>query len=462
MTRGVRNACTSDLATSASARHATGLAPRFVWSRLVRYEDCGRWWRSVCGGLEILVSAPRRPWQGQPMRVAFHFDETDVSDSSGLTPLEEEVVTVVRALIESIPRHRGHVRIRAGLGGVSWHRKFSRDEQAQLEEELWQPLDCWSSFATGYDLVVALHSGLTSVILVEGIAREDAAAVHKVLLAMPGYLGSMQVRRDHAVQASYYSLPLSLRLHGANVGVLMPMSEDPAIAGEDGRDHGRLEALRALLFPLGIHRVEFEYTGLQDTMFDPASSLDVDAEMGRAERLLETYIGGVVDEVMIRARDLDPEFVTVLAAALRALEEHVDSEQLAHVSLSCRRALTRLADMLYPARRSKKGERSLGPEAYRNRLWAYAEERLKSDSKVGVVLATLSDVGARIEALDAVANKGLHDQVDAQEVRRLVLGLLVLVHDLLTLAAPSGAPASAYEQAILGQMEPYLRKDLGP
>jgi hypothetical protein len=227
------------------------------------------------------------------------------------------------------------------------------------------------------------------------------------------------------------------------------------IAGED-RDSEWLEFLRRLMSPLAI-AVDFEDMGAQQTIFDPADDPRVDADMGQAERLLESYVSGMVDDVVIRARDRDPRFIAVLAAALKALDEHEDAEQLAHVALSCRRALIRLADMLYPAKPTKAGERSLGPEAYRNRLWAYADERLESDSKARVVIATLNDVGARVEALDQTANKGIHDQVDAQEVHRLVLGLLLLIHDFLSLAPPSGTPASAYESEILAEMKKFVR-----
>ena len=312
------------------------------------------------------------------MRVVYHFDEVSVPKVDHLFPLQAERILVLRALIQQIPRHRGHVRMRSGLPGSAWSR-LSKDVRSRGEEHLWQPLDCWSSFSIKRELLAALHASRVSVVLVEGIARDDAAAVHLALLEVDGYLGAMQVRLDHEVQASYYSLPLSLRLHDRRVGILVSQDQDPTIAGEDNRDHGWLKFLRRLMSPLGI-TVDFEYTGLQQTIFDPADDPKVDADMGRAERLLESYMSGMVDDVVIRARDRDPRFITVLAAALKAFDEHEDAEQLAHVALSCRRALIRLADMLYPAEPTKAGERSLGSEAYRNRLWAYADDRLKSDS----------------------------------------------------------------------------------
>jgi hypothetical protein len=61
-----------------------------------------------------------------------------------------------------------------------------------------------------------------------------------------------------------------------------------------------------------------------------------------------------------------------------------------------------------------------------------------------------------VEALNQAANKGLHDQVDAREVHRLVLGLLLLIHDFLSLAPPSGTPASAYESEILTELNKFI------
>ncbi len=53
--------------------------------------------------------------------------------------------------------------------------------------------------------------------------------------------------------------------------------------------------------------------------------------------------------------------------------------------------------------------RSVGPEAYRNRLWAYVEGHLKGSER-DVVIAQVKDSGNSLDRLDSLANKGLHAQ----------------------------------------------------
>ena len=54
------------------------------------------------------------------MRVAYHFDEVSVPTVDHLFPLQAERILVLRALIQQIPRHRRHVRMRSGLPGSAW------------------------------------------------------------------------------------------------------------------------------------------------------------------------------------------------------------------------------------------------------------------------------------------------------------------------------------------------------
>ena len=56
--------------------------------------------------------------------------------------------------------------------------------------------------------------------------------------------------------------------------------------------------------------------------------------------------------------------------------------EIAQVSLSCRRFLENLANALYPPRSEKVKGREVGAAAYRNRLWAYVEERLDISEQV--------------------------------------------------------------------------------
>ncbi len=111
------------------------------------------------------------------------------------------------------------------------------------------------------------------------------------------------------------------------------------------------------------------------------------------------------------------------------------SEDLAYASLSCRRILENLADVVYPPRKELVGGRRVTKKEYRNRLWAYISDCL-SGSEKELLLAELNDIGGRVDKIDALANKGIHDKVSLSEARRLLLGEVILLYDLLTLAPP--------------------------
>jgi hypothetical protein len=110
-------------------------------------------------------------------------------------------------------------------------------------------------------------------------------------------------------------------------------------------------------------------------------------------------------------------------------------EDMAQAALSCRRFLEGLANILYPPRAGTVGNRKVGSAEYRNRLWAYAEERLDGADR-DLALTLLDDLGRRIDALDRLSNKGIHDRLSRLSGHRLVVALVTLTYDLLALSTP--------------------------
>ncbi len=71
--------------------------------------------------------------------------------------------------------------------------------------------------------------------------------------------------------------------------------------------------------------------------------------------------------------------------------------------------------------------------AYRNRLWQYIAERVESETTRDLILATLHELGRRLDHIDSLANKGLHATVSADEADQCILQTYLLVGDLLRL-----------------------------
>jgi hypothetical protein len=118
--------------------------------------------------------------------------------------------------------------------------------------------------------------------------------------------------------------------------------------------------------------------------------------------------------------------------------------------------LERLSDALYHARSELVDGRDVSQKKYRNRLWAYVKQQLPSDTDSAVILNSLTDVGNRIDALDAAANKGLHSMTTVAATHRLLVNLTMLTFDLLALNGIDAPASSAYEREQIDAMRAML------
>jgi len=78
--------------------------------------------------------------------------------------------------------------------------------------------------------------------------------------------------------------------------------------------------------------------------------------------------------------------------------------------------------------------------------WArlVSEANLEGTSRA-VTVANFADLGGRLDAIDKMANKGVHAEVTARDAKRLLISLVTLSADALSLTEP---PPTA-------RMDPY-------
>jgi hypothetical protein len=142
--------------------------------------------------------------------------------------------------------------------------------------------------------------------------------------------------------------------------------------------------------------------------------------------------------LLMRIAGLNPKLADALHAAAEALDRAWSEEQLAQASLSCRRFVGQLADALYPSRETPVKGRKVGPQEYRNRLWAYIEEHAGEERSR--IQDTFQELGDRLDALDERAQKHVHGlDIDRADVLRLILTMIVWSYDVLTLTPPPTA-----------------------
>ncbi|MGW3718424.1 hypothetical protein ACWD8L_15025 [Streptomyces sp. NPDC005133] len=365
------------------------------------------------------------------MKVCFLFNE-DWRDGEawGWPVMKEELL---RSFVASTPLHRRHARFSFGTIPFRDLSQRAGAIEAAVEAILGENWAVWSTF-TGPDLCESVSQLDIAGMVVDSIAPADARAMHVLLKPCGGYLGAIQIV---SVLPSHWlafeaPIPCTLRVFQNELFVLYRGFE---LEVSDERDHSVISDWR----DSGIFdSVEWEDSGVRETIFDPYLTREHSRRVGELEHLLTGQLASTVSEVLIRCSDIDPNLTTRLHGALKAFEEHDSVEQLAHVSLSCRRFIETLADALYPPRKGKVNGRDVGKAQYRNRLWAYINEKIDSRTARELVLANFADLGNRIDALDTSANKGLHAENTTSEINRLLLTLLVVSHELLTLNPPGG------------------------
>ena len=107
------------------------------------------------------------------------------------------------------------------------------------------------------------------------------------------------------------------------------------------------------------------------------------------------------------------------------------SENWTNACLGVRRVLLAFADSVFPAQDDLIDGREVGQEQYVNRLWAHARRKIASDSRRAMVLAEVTDLGHRIDAIYESSNKGVHDVVTKDEAERIIARAYFLIADLL-------------------------------
>ncbi|MQS05701.1 hypothetical protein [Streptomyces alkaliphilus] len=279
----------------------------------------------------------------------------------------------------------------------------------------------------------------------DSLTLSDARTMHTQLKDAEWYLGAVQIRPD--IQEHWMAfldrIPSRFRILGETLYLLY---EGYNSEFEDDRDHVEYNEWKTSnIFSF----VQWEDFGIRETIFDPYDNMRHFRILGEVDELVHSQFSSAVSQTLMRCSDLDPNLTQRLHAAIKAFETHETVEDLAHASLSCRRFTEKLADCLYPPRDEKVKGRKAGQAEYRNRLWAYIEENVTSNTTQGLLLANVTDLGKRIDKLDQLSNKGVHSDISPSDVSRLLLSLLVVTYDLISLRPPGGPFAyEPYETTI--------------
>jgi len=133
-----------------------------------------------------------------------------------------------------------------------------------------------------------------------------------------------------------------------------------------------------------------------------------------------------------------PDALTKFQSAEDSLARGAD-EDLAHALTSCRRMIKALADVLYPATDEAitgpdGRERIMSDDAYRNRLLQFATDELGTSTHQTVLKETLRSLGSRLQRLNELSSKGVHDEVSRAEAETCIMWTYLTAADFLRIA----------------------------
>lgn len=171
---------------------------------------------------------------------------------------------------------------------------------------------------------------------------------------------------------------------------------------------------------------------IKDHLWEFLTETEYELTLGEATAETFDRLRSYVD---IQLTMIAPPALDQFQAAYRRLKDG-GSEDRAHALTSCRRVLKTMADELYPPSSEPvicfDGKtRVLDDGKFVNRLVQYVAETVGKHENGAVVQAALEDVSARLDALNALASKGVHAEVTTYEVDTCVVQTYLVVADVL-------------------------------
>ena len=203
----------------------------------------------------------------------------------------------------------------------------------------------------------------------------------------------------------------------------------------------------------------YEDIGARQTIFDQYDTLSHFKRVEDFKRVFSNFDGlndELASDLTINLEELHPKLFDAFSAAARTLERAETAEDLAQAALSGRRLLERVADYLFPPRAEAWNGRRVGPNEYKNRLWAYVEKTM-TEAQIDDP-AVLRRLGAEADRLISLFNAGLHATPTQEKVEAAFRDLIVWLSEVVELdPAAIRRPYLAYEEELSDFFQDVLR-----
>lgn len=158
---------------------------------------------------------------------------------------------------------------------------------------------------------------------------------------------------------------------------------------------------------------------------------------GTVSNCFEVLKAAVDDKLL----DLNPVLAEQLMLSFKGVSSN-KQEEWSQALTSSRRLLESLADELYPANSESTKGRALTQAQYVNRLWAFMDKSIESDSNRELAKTHVDFLGAWLEKTNKIANKGVHAEVTQLEAVKAMFHVYLVASDLLEYLDKSNKPRS--------------------
>lgn len=161
-----------------------------------------------------------------------------------------------------------------------------------------------------------------------------------------------------------------------------------------------------------------------------------------------------------RLLDLSPSLAEQLMLTFKRVSAN-KAEEWSQALVTCRRLLEGLADILQPPTNEPTKGRSLDQSQYVNRLWAFMDSSIESETNKELAKSHVDFLGSWMERTNKIANKGVHAEVSQLESVKAIFHTYLVLADILEYMDKSHSPKKKPDinSATMDELEALL--DIG-
>lgn len=166
---------------------------------------------------------------------------------------------------------------------------------------------------------------------------------------------------------------------------------------------------------------------LGNITYEYATSLYNKITLTEAPKTSFDILREAIDDKLL---DLNPTLAEKLMVAFKRVASD-NPEEWSQALTTCRRFIEELADTIYPVSTKVVNGRKLGETQYINRIWAFMDESIDSNTNKELAKAHLDLIGSYLQRTHKQTNKGVHADLTRVEAVKSVFHTYLMVADIL-------------------------------